>query len=115
MQDTGEKEDIPPLAAARMQRWALLLSAYQYKIQHIPGTQNTLADCMPWLPSFSEKRGSAERIYSVVLTEQLPILACQIAETDKEISSIITCIQHGNWPSNIKSLYHSIISKMSCQ
>ena len=25
----GEKEGIPPLAAARMQRWALLLSAYR--------------------------------------------------------------------------------------
>ena len=28
----GEKEGIPPLASARMQQWALLLSAYQYKI-----------------------------------------------------------------------------------
>ena len=71
----GEKEGIPPLAAARMQRLALLLSAYQYKIQHIPGTQNTLADCRSWLPRLSEKRDSAERIYSVVLTVQLPILA----------------------------------------
>ena len=28
----GPKAGIPPLAAARMQRWALLLSGYQYKI-----------------------------------------------------------------------------------
>ena len=58
---------------------------------------------MSWL----EKRDSAEKIHSIVLTEQLPILACQIAkalETDKEISSIITFIQHGNWPSNNKSI-----------
>ena len=64
----GENEGIPPLAA-RMQRWALLLSAYQYKIQHIRDTQNTLADCMSRLPSLSEKSDSAERIHSVVLTE----------------------------------------------
>ena len=41
---------------------------------------------MSRLPSVTEKRGSAERIYSVILTEQLPILAPQIAkasETDK--------------------------------
>ena len=84
--------------------FSLLLSAYQYKIHHIPGTQNNLANCMLWLPSLLEKRDSAERIHSVVLTEQLPILAYQIAkasETDKEISSIITYVQHGNWPSNI--------------
>ena len=103
----GEKEGIPPLVAARMQRWALLLSAYQHKIQHIPGTQNNLADCMSQLPSLSEKRDSAEKIHSIVLTEQLPVLSCQIAkasETDKEISSIITFVQHGNWPSNNKSI-----------
>ena len=90
-----------------MQRWALLFSAYQYKIQHIPGTQNTLADCISWLPSLSEKHDSAGRIHSVVLTEQLQILASQIAkasESDKEISSIITCVQHGNCPYNIKSI-----------
>lgn len=39
--DLWGKEGIPPLAATRMQRWALLFSAYQYKIQ---GTQNNLAD-----------------------------------------------------------------------
>jgi len=33
----GLKEGVPPLAAARMQRWALLLSAYQYKIEFISG------------------------------------------------------------------------------
>ena len=89
----GEKEGSPPLAAARMQRWALLLSAYQYKIQHIPGTQNNPADCMSQLPSLSEKRDSAEKIHSIVLTEQLPILASQIAktsETNKETSSVST-------------------------
>ena len=46
----GEKEEIPPLAAARMQWWALLLSAYQYTLQHIPGKQNHCVDCMSRLP-----------------------------------------------------------------
>ena len=58
---------------------------------------------MSRLPNLTEKRDSAERIHSVVLTEQLPILASQIAkasETDKEIASVLTYVQHGNWPSN---------------
>ena len=80
MQDNRENEGILPLATARMQRWALLLNAYQCKIQHIPGTQNTPSYCMSWLPSLSEKHDNAERIHSVVLTEQLPILACQTAK-----------------------------------
>ena len=47
----GEKEGIPSLAAARMQCWALLLSAYSYSIQHIPGKLNYCADCLSHLPS----------------------------------------------------------------
>ena len=50
---------------------------------------------MPRLPTPIEKCDSAERIHSVVLTEQLPILAFQIAkasETDKEIASVLTYI-----------------------
>ena len=31
----GHDQAIPSLAAARMQRWALILSAYQYTIQYI--------------------------------------------------------------------------------
>ena len=29
----GNKQGIPPMAAARMQRWALTFSAYQYTIE----------------------------------------------------------------------------------
>jgi len=60
----GEKEGIPPLAAARMQRWALVLSAYQYKMQHIPGNQNYCANYMSRLPSPCMKHDSAERVHS---------------------------------------------------
>ena len=41
----GSKESTPTMAAARMQRWALTLSAYQYTIKHIKGTSNQCADC----------------------------------------------------------------------
>ena len=32
----GEKEGMLPLAAARAQRWALVLGAYQYGVEHTP-------------------------------------------------------------------------------
>ena len=41
-----QKDGIPPLAAARMQHWALLLSACHYKIEYIAGSANYSADCM---------------------------------------------------------------------
>ena len=39
----------------------------------------------------------------MVMTEQLPVLASQIAkasEKDKELATVITAVQHGYWPSN---------------
>ena len=36
----GPKTGIPTLAAARMQRWALILSAYQYKIEYQQSSKN---------------------------------------------------------------------------
>ena len=40
----GPKHGIPPLAAARMQRWALLLSAYTYEIEFWPTNKHGNAD-----------------------------------------------------------------------
>ena len=42
----GHDQGIPTLAAARMQRWALILSTYQYRLEFTPGAQNQCADCI---------------------------------------------------------------------
>ena len=42
----GHNRGVPSMAAARMQRWALILNAYQYTLQYIPGQNNQCADCM---------------------------------------------------------------------
>lgn len=41
----------------------------------------------------------------MVMTEQLPVVASQIAkasEKDKELATVITAVQHGHCPSNNK-------------
>ena len=101
----GEKEGIPPLTAARIQWRALLLSAhtYQYKKQHVPGKQNHCVDCMSCLPDPHEKCDSAEKVHSVVMTEQLSVFTLLIAkpsEKDKELATVIAAVQLGRWPSN---------------
>ena len=45
-----ESRQVPPLASARIQRWSLTLSAYQYTIKHRPGTQMCNADALSRLP-----------------------------------------------------------------
>ena len=78
-----------------MQQWALLLSAYQYTLQHIPGKQNHCADCMSHLPNPHEKVDGAEKVHSVVMTEPMPIIAERIAkatEEDKELAIVFTAV-----------------------
>ena len=58
MQNTGGKEGIPLLAAVgcRGGHYCSVPTVYQYKIQHIAGTEINLADCMSRLPSLLDKR-----------------------------------------------------------
>ncbi|KAG8194442.1 hypothetical protein JTE90_011051 [Oedothorax gibbosus] len=46
----SENKPVPPVAAARIQRWALTLSAYAYKIQFRKGSSNGNADACSRLP-----------------------------------------------------------------
>lgn len=41
---------IPTMAAARIQRWALILAGYEYEILYKEGKKNGNADCLSRLP-----------------------------------------------------------------
>ena len=46
----NEKKAIPTMAAARIQRWALTLAAYNYTIKCKPGKEHCNADALSRLP-----------------------------------------------------------------
>ena len=50
-----------PLVAACMQRWALILSGYTYKIEYVQGSANQYADCITRLPRSAISIHPAER------------------------------------------------------
>ena len=41
---TSEQKGIPSMAAARIQRWAILLSAYNYSLKYRSGSENSNAN-----------------------------------------------------------------------
>ncbi|KAK3733980.1 hypothetical protein QZH41_001130 [Actinostola sp. cb2023] len=45
-----ENKGIPQLAAARIKRWALILSAYRYKVEYITSKENACADYLSRAP-----------------------------------------------------------------
>ena len=46
----GPRSPVATLAAAQLQRWALLLSGYQYQVEFRPTAQHGNADCLSRLP-----------------------------------------------------------------
>jgi len=100
----GYAEGVRPLAAARMQRWALILSAYLKKIEFTPGVANQCADYLPRLPVPSQAIHPAVEGSKVHAMNNCtsPITACEIAKStakDNTLSKVFTCVLHGSWPS----------------
>ena len=71
----GPKEGVPSLAAARLQRWALILSAYNYDLEYIPGANNREADMLSRLLVPVDVIDPNEEIYDLDYCEQLPVTA----------------------------------------
>jgi len=102
----GHKEGVCPLAAARMQRWSLILSAYCYKIEYIPGSNNKCADCLSRLQHPTTSVHPAEKGNEVhaMSIDNLPVAAKTIvAKTHKDLvlSKLLSYIQYSSWPSPV--------------
>ena len=76
-----ETSGIPILASARIQRWALILGAYDYTIQYKPGTTHANADAFSRLPLPGFPRTvpiPGETTLTLNMLESLPVTADKI-------------------------------------
>ena len=77
----GPKSPIPILAAARMQRWAFSLSAYDYQIEYRRSERHANGNALSRLPHEDSKVGSEGEIYSVsAIDKDFPIAANDIGK-----------------------------------
>ena len=76
----GPKEGVPTLAAAQIQRWSLILSAYQYNLEYTSGVSNKEADLLSRLPIPVKVVYPNELNYAIDRCEQLPVTAQDIAK-----------------------------------
>ena len=98
----GPKTGVPAVAAARLQRWAVQLSAYTYDIQFRSTTEHGNADVLSRLPLQSNQELSAvdARTFNIHQIEALPVMADQIrraTQRDPALSKVIRYTQTG-WP-----------------
>ena len=94
----GPSNAIPPLAAARIQRWALILAQFNYEIRYRKDVQ--MADALSRLPS---ARGSGdEEAFGSVLNIGLPLTDRDIRNAtlqDKNLVKVLEYTRQG-WPHN---------------
>ena len=99
----GPKDAVPTLAAARLQRWAIVLSAYNYCIEWRASADNATADMLSRLPLKATPRDVAVEGANdamVHLVEGLPVTAKQIqkaTELDRVLNRVLQFSQTG-WP-----------------
>ena len=94
---------IPTMASGRIQRWALLLSAYDYTIHYKQGKTNANADALSRLPLPSEVTETpipAEVIHLMEHLDATPLSCSQVrrwTDQDLTLSKVKRCVLEG-WP-----------------
>ena len=94
-------KDVPSTAAARMQRWALILSAYDFEIRYTRGQDNVQADMLSRLPVDRPDTADIDEhdIHKTIIDE-LPVVSAQIARATQRnpiLSKVYEYILSG-WP-----------------
>ena len=99
----GPQSGFPTLATARMQRWALLLSGYQYDIQYRSTTKHANADCLSRLPvaiEATQPETDEVKLINKLQIESLPLSVDQIRKptrADPILSRVLEFTMSG-WP-----------------
>lgn len=114
------KKGLPGLAAARIQRWALELANYDFKVIHRAGSKNLVADGLSRLPlpevvadpQVIKWAAEAAEVNNQVISN-LPVSATQIAHetrTDVLLSKVLQYVRAG-WPTAVEGELQSYFNK----
>lgn len=101
----GDNKGIPVTAASRIQRYAVKLAAYDFKIEFVRSERNCFADALSRLPLSSRERVRDDEEYSYLnfVEEHFPLSFKQIkTETDKDslLKKIAGYVMFG-WPPQV--------------
>lgn len=104
-----ESKPIPAMASSRIQRWALLLSAYSYTMEHRAGSSVLRADALSRLPLPEKPKGApalAEVVLVMDMLDEGPVTAENIrawTRTDPVLAKVVHFLETGCWPTRLPS------------
>ena len=94
------------MAAARLQRWALLLAGYNYRIAFRPTQAHANADSLSRLPLHNSEEDTKvpdPKLFNIQQIETLPVTATQLktaTNRDTILSKVLRYNKHG-WPTEV--------------
>ena len=96
------------MAAARIQRWAILLSAYNYTLKYRSGIENSNADFFSRFPS-NNKDSFSSVTNEIFMTELIhaPVTSNEVGEFSKRdpiISNVVDYVLSG-WSSKVNQQF----------
>lgn len=103
----GPYEGIPTLAALRLQRWALLLSAYDYNIVYRKSAENANADYLSRAPVDKAIENIESEVNHFTHVNDMPVSASDIAAAtrkDPVLSRVLSYSMNG-WPGKVDDEY----------
>ena len=96
----AETKPIPTMAAARKQRWALLLSSYQYTMIFQEGANNGNADCLSRLPALDKSNVSTAKAEIMMMKlAHVPVTSQEVkmaTKKDPVLSKVVDYVLTGN-------------------
>ena len=91
-----------------MQRWAIILSAYQYELKFRATDKHANADCLSRLPlevtTEEDTITKSASLFNLQQIDSLPVKSEKIAQftaNDPVLSKVIILVQQG-WPTQVK-------------
>ena len=102
----GLHHAIPTLAAARLQRWTIILSAYQYSIVFRRTEEHANADALSRLPLKDppgQERANEAAVFNLGQIQALPVTAIKLAccsRQDRQLSKVMLFTQQ-SWPTSV--------------
>ena len=95
------EKSVPSMAAARLQRWALLLGAYTYDIQYRNTKDHSNADFMSRCPLKSDIKDKPDTpsLFMLTHTEPLPVTNDEIqrkTRSDQILGKVVSMLQSGH-------------------
>ena len=103
----SECKGLPSRSSARILRWALLLAAYNYKLEYRPGSQHGNADGLSRLPLDFEPADVSGQVAQVRMLEltSSPVTEREVRQATRRdpVCSKVLCRVLEGWPSSVDS------------